>query len=81
MCSRGEPHYPCQAETGCGAGQGRHFGDDGASDFPEDVIDGGGHLERTVVSVRPTARRISMPSPVRITGRLSATSDAINCHS
>ena len=48
--------------------------------FQEDVIDGGGHLERTVVSVRPTGTSDKYAFTGSYHGSIISHLDAINCH-
>jgi kynurenine formamidase len=48
--------------------------------FQEDVIDGGGHLERTVVSVRPTGTSDKYAFTGSYHGSIFSHLDAINCH-
>src|SRR6266404_753257 len=48
--------------------------------FQEDVIDGGGHLERTVVSVRPTGTSDKYAFTGSYHGSIVTHLDAINCH-
>jgi len=48
--------------------------------FQEDVIDGNGHLERTVVSVRPTGTSDKYAFTGSYHGSIISHLDAINCH-
>jgi kynurenine formamidase len=48
--------------------------------FQEDVIDGSGHLERTVVSVRPTGTSDKYAFTGSYHGSIVSHLDAINCH-
>jgi kynurenine formamidase len=48
--------------------------------FQEDVIDGGGHLERTVVSLRPTGTSDKYSFTGSYHGSIISHLDAINCH-
>jgi kynurenine formamidase len=48
--------------------------------FQEDVIDGGGHLERTVVSVRPSGTSDKYAFTGTYHGSIFSHLDAINCH-
>lgn len=48
--------------------------------FQEDVIDGGGHLERTVVSVRPTGASDKYAFTGTYHGSIFSHLDALNCH-
>jgi kynurenine formamidase len=48
--------------------------------FQEDVIDGSGHLERTVVSLRPTGTSDKYAFTGSYHGSIVSHLDAINCH-
>ena len=48
--------------------------------FQEDVIDGNGHLERTVVSLRPTGTSDKYAFTGSYHGSIVSHLDAINCH-
>lgn len=48
--------------------------------FQEDVIDGGGHLERTVVSLRPTGTSDKYAFTGSYHGSIVSHLDALNCH-
>jgi kynurenine formamidase len=48
--------------------------------FQEDVIDGGGHLERTMVSVRPTGTSDKYAFTSSYHGSIVSHLDALNCH-
>ena len=48
--------------------------------FQEDVIDGSGHLERTVLSVRPTGASDKYAFTTSYHGSIFSHLDAINCH-
>lgn len=48
--------------------------------FQEDVIDGNGHLERTVLSVRPTGASDKYVFTTSYHGSIFSHLDALNCH-